>query len=388
MSRRKINVLYALINIFLWGAYGVLVAYASRYFLHLGLTNTQSGILLGLGTGASFLIQPLLTGVIERLHVSVQRIVCILTATILLCTLPLLPLIDRRWPAVVLFSVACVCVQALPSFANALGMSAIHGGLPLNYGPSRGLGSVSFALCVQGVNLLLVHFGMRTLAVCAAVLTLGLLISTLCFPRLEQTQQAHREASSLPQFFLENRRLFLLLTGCVLLLISTSALTNFMYQIALFKGNGDAQGTAVMIAAIVELVPMVLFARMLCRARCNFWLKLSGIFCTLRLALTLLLPGIAGLYIAQFAQMLGYGLYTVSSVYYVGMVVAKKDEVKGQTYLGAVCTVGGLMASVFSGLLIDALGVRQMLLVYTGVSALGAVLLFFSVQRTPAVVKE
>lgn len=36
MSRRKINVLYALINIFLWGAYGVLVAYASRYFLHLG----------------------------------------------------------------------------------------------------------------------------------------------------------------------------------------------------------------------------------------------------------------------------------------------------------------------------------------------------------------
>lgn len=122
MSRRKINVLYALINIFLWGAYGVLVAYASRYFLHLGLTNTQSGILLGLGTGASFLIQPLLTGVIERLHVSVQRIVCILTATILLCTLPLLPLIDRRVPAVVLFSVACVCVQALPSFANALGI--------------------------------------------------------------------------------------------------------------------------------------------------------------------------------------------------------------------------------------------------------------------------
>ena len=46
------------------------------------------------------------------------------------------------------------------------------------------------------------------------------------------------------------------------------------------------------------------------------------------------------------------------------------------------------MASVFSGLLIDAFGVRQMLLVYTGVSALGAVLLFFSVQRTPAVVKE
>lgn len=388
MSRRKINVLYALINIFLWGAYGVLVAYASRYFLHLGLTNTQSGILLGLGTGASFLIQPLLTGVIERLHVSVQRIVCILTATILLCALPLLPLIDRRVPAVVLFSVACVCVQALPSFVNALGMSAIHGGLPLNYGPSRGLGSVSFALCVQGVNLLLVHFGMRTLAVCAAVLTLGLLISTLCFPQPEQARLERREASRFPQFFLENRRFFLLLTGCVLLLISTSALTNFMYQIALFKGNGDAQGTAVMIAAIVELVPMVLFARMLCRARCNFWLKLSGIFCTLRLALTLLLPGIAGLYIAQFAQMLGYGLYTVSSVYYVGMVVAKKDEVKGQTYLGAVCTVGGLMASIFSGLLIDALGVRQMLLVYTGVSALGALLLFFSVQRTPAVVKE
>lgn len=383
MSRR-INLLYALINIFLWGAYGVLVAYASRYFLHLGLTNTQSGILLGLGTGLSFLIQPLLTGVVERLHVSVQRIVCILAAAILLGTLPLLPLIDRRVPAVILFSIACISVQALPSFVNALGISAIHSGLPLSFGPCRGLGSVSFALCVQGVNLLLIRFGMRALAVCAAALTLGLLVCTLCFPRLEQARQERREASSLPQFFRENHRFALLLTGCVLLLISTSALTNFMYQIALFKGSGDAQGTAVMIAAIVELVPMALFTRMLRRARCEFWLKLSGIFCTLRLALTLLLPGIAGLYIAQLAQMLGYALYTVSSVYYVGMVVAKKDEVKGQTYLGAVCTVGGLLASIFSGLLIDALGVQQMLLVYTGVSALGALLLFFSVQRTPA----
>ena len=382
MHRRRINLLYALINLFLWGAYGVLVAYASRYFVQLGLTNSQSGILLGAGTAASFLLQPLLTGVIERLHVSVQRVVCLLTAAILLCALPLFPLIARRWPAVILFSIACVCVQALPSFVNALGMSAIHDGLPLNYGLCRGLGSVSFALCVQAVNLLLLRFGMRTLAVCSAALTLGLLIAVWRFPRLEQPQQERRRASGFRQFFQENPRFAPLLFGCILLLVSTSALTNFMYQIALFKGNGDAQGTAVMIAAMVELIPMLFFTRMLRRARCDFWLKLSGIFCTLRLALTLLLPGVGGLYAAQLSQMLGYALYTVSSVYYVGLVIPKKDEVKGQTYLGAASTVGGLLASILSGLLIDALGVRKMLLVYTAVSAAGALVLFLSAQRT------
>lgn len=138
-----------------------------------------------------------------------------------------------------------------------------------------------------------------------------------------------------------------------------------------------------MLSALVELPTMFLFTRMRRVARCEFWLKLSGLFFLLRVTLSLVLPGVTGLYIAQLTQAMGFALYTVSSVAYTEKLIAKRDEVKGQTYLAAANSTGSLAASLLAGTLIDLLGVKNMLLVSIAVAAAGALLLCAAVKPLP-----
>lgn len=381
MKNRRAYALYTLLNAFFWGNVGVNVTYASRFFLSLGLTNAQAGLLLAASLLGAFLLQPAVTAIIERLHVSLQRVICTASGLITLFSAMLIPLGKTPGAAVPLFTLNCMLLQLQPGFINALGMSAIQQGYRLNYGLSRGCGSVSFALVVRLVNLLIVRFGMGVLALCSLVAALCALLSAALFPRLEGMQKERQAASGFVEFFRANRLFFVFLLGGCFLYLGHNALTNFMYQVALYKGNGDAQGTAVMLSALSELPVMFLFLKMLRRARCDFWLKVSGIFCTLRLILSLVLPGIGGLYAAQLTQSLGFALYSVSSVYYVGTAVEARDIVKGQAYLGAANNVGNLLASVLAGILVDSLGVQNMLLIVIAVSVLSTVLLFVSVRK-------
>ena len=115
------------------------------------------------------------------------------------------------------------------------------------------------------------------------------------------------------------------------------------------------------------------------------WVCISGVFITLRLLLSLLLPGVEGLYAAQICQMLGYALIAVSAVYYVGQKIDKRNVVKGQTYLGITNTLGCLIAHFSGGVLIDRFGVGAMMLICSAVSVVGMLLLFVAVyERRPA----
>ena len=126
---------------------------------------------------------------------------------------------------------------------------------------------------------------------------------------------------------------------------------------------------------------MFLFTRLLRRVRCDVWLVLSGAFMTLRLVLTWLVPSAVGLCLAQVTQMLGYALLAVSSVYYVGTVIDRRNVVKGQTYLGSANTLGCLLAYVLGGVLIDGTGVDGMLIFCLVLSVVGLVLTLLSRER-------
>ena len=175
-------------------------------------------------------------------------------------------------------------------------------------------------------------------------------------------------------------RFCLLLAGAFLLFFGHNTLASYLYRVAQWKGNADAQGTATMLAALLELPILFGFPLLLRKAGSGSWLRLSGIFFTLRLLLTLLLPGTAGFYLAQCMQMGGFALYTVSSVYYVNEIIPVQDAVKGQSFLGAAGTIGAVAANVLGGALLDASGVPLLLTVCTIVSAAGAAIVWCAVQ--------
>lgn len=396
MKQRNATLQYAFVHMMLWALYGFLFSYANPYLTErLHLSDTAAGLILGIATGMAFLLQPILTSIVDRTRLNVRHvsIVCALFTTVCAAA-TVLPV--GKHATVVLFAGACVSLQTLPSFANALGMEGIRGGQTINFGLARGLGSVFFGVGSKLAAPLIAAFGMHSVAVSGAVCAALLAAAVALFPRAQRLI-AHNEEekpTSARMFFQENPKFILLLLGVILLYIGHNALSNCMFRISESKLSAgasqdaitDVQGTALMIAAVVELPMMFLFTRLVKKIRCDIWLILSCVFMTLRLILTLVLPSAAGLYIAQVAQMFGYALFAVASVYYVGSVVSKRNVVKGQTYLGSGNTLGCLGAYVLCGSLIDMVGVEKMLLVSTVLSVIGLVCIMFGTERVKATI--
>lgn len=380
MKKRSSTAAYAFIHAMLWSVYGFLFSYANPYLTErLSFSDTQAGLILGIATALSFALQPLLTAVVDRtgLHVKNVSFSCALLTAICAAATLLHP---GRNLTMVLFASSCVCLQVLPSFANALGMEGIRGGQSINFGLARGIGSVCFGVSARLASPLIAEMGMDGVALSGAVSAAALALAIAVFPKnpLSVDRKNAEKPTTAREFFREEPKFLGLLLGVILLYIGHNALSNCMYRIAESKLHGatqeavtDVQGTALLIAAVAELPMMFLFTRLVRKIRCDVWLLLSAVFMTVRILLTLVLPTATGLYAAQLAQALGYALFAVASVYYVGSVVSEKNVVKGQTYLGACNTLGCLLAYVLGGSLIDRIGVENMLLTCSVLSVLG-----------------
>lgn len=391
MKQKNATVQYAFVHMMLWALYGFLFSYANPYLTNqLHMSDTAAGLVLGIATGVAFLLQPILTAVVDRTKLNVRR-VCVFCALFTTVSAAATVLPVGKTATMLLFAGACVSLQTLPSFANALGMEGIRSGQKINFGLARGLGSVFFGVGSKLAAPLIAEFGMDAVAVSGAVCAALLALAVMLFPhgdRLLSRKDAEKPTSA-RVFFRENPKFIGLIIGVVLLYIGHNALSNCMYRIAQSKLASDAteaavtdvQGTALMIAAVVELPMMFLFTKLARKVRCDIWLILSAVFMTLRLILTLMLPSAVGLYAAQFAQMFGYALFAVASVYYVGTVVSQRNVVKGQTYLGSGNTMGCLLAYVLCGTLIDLVGVEKMLIVSTVLSVIGSVFMILSTER-------
>ncbi len=379
-KRNSMQAPFVLMQGAIWGAYGFLFSYANRYLLAKGLLSYEIGLILGLATAGAFLLQPILTAGVDK-NLFTCRSVLLGAGCMMSICCGLLLVMERTWLVVLLYALACVALQVLPAFSNAIAMEALHGGKYLNFGAARGIGSVSFGLCAQLAVPAIDRLGLGMIPMLAGLMGLFLMAAALCFTRSKSVKRDTKNPTPLLKFFRKNKKFALFLLGSVLLYIGHNVLSNCMFQIARWKGDEAAQGTALLIAALVELPVMFLFGFLSKKLASGKWVCLSGVFFTLRLLLSWLLPGVSGLYAAQAAQMLGFALFAVSSVHYVDKVVEKRDVVKGQTYLGVSNTLGCLIAHFLGGALIDGVGIEKMFLICTLISALGMVILFCSTEK-------
>ncbi len=375
--KRGANI-YALVQSALWGAYGVVSVYAARYLIGAGLSNTQAGIVVGAATFGSLLLQPGVTALVDRRHVTLRGALSVLGLVLVACLGGAL-WVQATALKVALYGIANVALGVLPCFVNALGMVGSREGLSINFGVTRGLGSLSYGIFTQIANLAIVRWGDGAVPLLGLALALGLAVLCMVFPA-GGAPEKQEKAGGMLEFFRKNPSFTVFLLGNVLLMTGHSALGNCMYQVAAFKGDADAQGTALMLAAVLELPAMFCYSRMRQLRGDKLWVLLSAVFMTARIGLCLILPGVAGLYAAQLAQVAGYAIFAVGTVCYADTLVDAADAVKAQASVGAASTAGSLIASFGAGAVLDALGAAWMLILAAGAAALGAVLVALSAK--------
>lgn len=381
---------YGFLQSMVWGNFGVLICYAGKYCLAQGLTNTQYGVIFGVVSGSAFILQVLLAQIIGKSTKSnvLSLSILVQAGITAACGAILLVAGVQRYSAVALLAIMCILLQVFPAMVDSFGMQKIQSGMYINLGRARGYGSLAYSILTYLCGWCISMFGIKTVPLLGGLMAFALLAGVWTFPKGEvDVKQEHNVNSKAQRLW--DTRFTLVLIGFFLLYASHNFLCNYMYQIAVARGgNESTMGTAISFGAMLELPAMFLIIKLLKVKRCDFWLKASGIFMTMKALLYFMSGTMVGLYAAQLMQLGGFSLFSISAVYYIGSTVSKENSVRGQTYRAATCTFSNLLAYFLGGVVCDYFSPQAVIVCSIAFGLIGTVILFMScckVEKTVGV---
>ncbi|MCF0134035.1 MAG: MFS transporter [Blautia sp.] len=372
---------YAALPFLYWGAFCAIVSYCSFYLLSIGLSNAVIGVIIACSGVVSVLFQPMVAGYADRTEsISLKYIILIVIVLQILGFAMLFLLHDS--PAVVSGIIyGCeICLHQINTpLINALGTETLNQGRKLNYGAARAFGSIGYALIAYILGMITVRRPSSSVLLAAIILLLLLALCTLLFPFEKVRNSANftsQKAVTGLEFFRSYTRFTGVLVGCIGIYIGHVLINNFTLQIVQSKGGSTAQmGTAQAIASIFELPVMFCFGYMLKKYHAKTWMKISGIFFSLKIIATYLAPDMTVFYGIQFFQLFGWALISVASVFYINSVMRDADKIKGQAYFTMTYTLGTVVGSLIGGALLDAFSASAMLVFGSIVSTVGTVII-------------
>lgn len=380
---------YGLVQAAYWSGFCMIVLFASAYLLDAELTNAQIGVVIAAGGLLSAVLQPVVAGLADRSHRVPLRLWCSALGLVIAAVAAILLVPGLTWLlTAVFFGLLVLTVQLLQPLVNALGMAAMARGVKVNFGVARAAGSGVFALVSVGAGWAIASAG--TVMVPLLIIGFQLILAAACLTFVhrggpavvaEETVDAPplRVAPLTRQRWV---RFFLLLAGITLSMSAHAMINNYLLQIMRHHGGDTGEmGTAVMIAALVELPVMMLWGRVVGRWSPGLLLRVAGVFFVIKTAATWLAPNLLSIYGAQLLQMLAFAVMIMASVYYVERLLPAADRIKGQAYMTMTSTAGSVVGSLAGGALLDAAGVSVMLLAATVIAGVGAVLTLFSAER-------
>lgn len=383
---RKITALYGTVQGLFWMGYAAIIGFASVYLLSKDYTSSQIGMLIAVASLLSALSQPWVAGLADRPGRWNSRALVLMLSIGIAVSAAILIFLPSAVAAVLLLYGICVTLlQCTTSLINALGVT---GEVLPNFGVGRAAGSVAYAAAVFVLGRMTDRFGGGAVPPAIFLSFALLLAAVFLYPNSKKTpadpSRPGQESTS-GGFFRRYPVFAIVIAGCLLIFISHNLLCSFTYQIIVTRGGGNSEmGTSMAMSAMVELPPMLLFGWMLKKAPCHSWFRISGIFFFLKNLGTLLCGSVAGFYAVQLFQMFGWGLISVSAVYYINSVMEPRDAVKGQSYYTVALTLGNVFGSVIGGRIIDTLGVNAMLAFGTVCAFLGAVILLVFARKPEA----
>lgn len=385
---------YALLQISTWSFYAILMSFSGNVLRHFGFDDSHISLLLGIASvlalGGQLVIGEL-GGRYPNLKVSYILIGLGLTMLFGSLVVRFSPL--PVFVSVVAYGMCCVIVHLVPHLANALGMDAIRRGSPTNYSLARATGSLGYSIFAYLTGALVKARGVMAVPLVAASSALLLIFSVILYKRCAIDHLPELGLEELPEkkkgrdgaFLRKYPRFALFLVGAVFLQISHGLINNFMFQIMQHKnGTAAQQGIAAAVCAFSEIPIMLAFPFMLRKLHCDRWLRLASMCMLLKPLGTLLAASPQTVYIAQATQLLGYGLYAISSVNYAEMLVEKGESVQAQSYLGTSVTGGALIALFSGGVLCQHLGVNAMIFISCICAVVGGIFVLLTAQKTKA----
>ena len=386
---RRLDWHYIAMQMGFWAMFAAIVAYQTALLLDRGFTNGEAGLMTSVRCLAGIVFQPLLGGFADRHpRVPLKGIVGVSLALSLAAGVWYWaePAMGLAQTALVWVVIGGLGVSSYP-LMDAMAVQFINDGMPIRYSLGRGLGSLAYAVVCVLLGLQVGQWGVETTLVTFLLLTAAEIALVFTYPTWHPHAPAAQAEQARPQSALSllrsNPRFTLMPAGVLFGLTAVLPLSNFLVNVILSRGGTAADlGLAMFLMGGFELPAAFLFPRLLRRLGSGRILVLSMFFGTLKGVALLLTWNLAGVLLCQPLQMLGYGLFTPASVYFVNESVPPADRVRGQTIMMVASNgLGGMLGGLLAGWTLDAGGANWMLAGCILCGCVGTVLCLLALPR-------
>lgn len=388
MTKKQLsyNIQYALMQGLYWLGFCACVAFAAVYMQHRGYTNSEIGLTIALGNIIGVALSAWLGSLADRKgRTGLFAALMALVAGQLIIQGTFTFIKDSSGFVAVGYCLYLAFVNAGGGLVNQLSFELQAECGRVNFGTARALGSLFYSLGATVIGALLEAYTPAALPLAAGTGMLCQLVLLFALSmelgRGAVSADAHAnpgkdggEASSLIDFFRNNRRYTLMMFGMGILFISQNLVITFFINVVRAAGGDMADmGRITGFMAIMELPTMLLFDRISRRISAPACMRIASVGLVLKALAFALATSVSGLYAACLLQAVSFGLITPASVRYSDLYIPPKDAAKGQTVAFAMTTLGSVFAGSVGGILFDNLPVRTALLVGTAVAVAGAV---------------
>ena len=369
-----------------WATAAGVVSFATAFLLQQGFAASTVGILLASGNLLSCGFQPLLASWADRTGGNVLKwltLVLTLISAACFASIQLLPLPETLFGLLYLLGV--FAFDAMNPLMNALNVSYMTNGYSINYGLSRGLGSLAYAFAALGIGKVMARFGSEWMI----WISLGLLAinaaMTLSYPSLVTSvlkKKENRDACSVPVFFRRYKWYCVSLLGVMLLGMFHAMTENYLIEIVTpLGGDSGTVGVALFVATAIEAVFLVYLDQIRSKISDNWLLKIAGLSFVLKSVLFLAAGNVMTIYAIQLLQATSYTFLSPIQMYYANNKIRAADMVKGQAFSTASYTLGCAAGNFAGGQLLSAFDVRTMLLAGIAMAVAGTAVFFLTVEK-------
>ena len=158
--RKTLTFQYTFHQMAYWATAAGVMSFATAFLLQKGFAASTVGILLASGNLLSCAFQPVLAAWADRTGGNVLKwMTAALTAVSAACFASLQLLAMRESVFGFLYLLGIFAFDAMNPLMNALNVSYMTNGYSINYGLSRGLGSLAYAFAALGIGKVMAKFG-------------------------------------------------------------------------------------------------------------------------------------------------------------------------------------------------------------------------------------
>lgn len=386
-EKRNLTFKYIVIQIGMWAMYAPLMGYTSVFLLAKGFSNTEVGIISGLGCIISAVLQAMVSNYADRENSKSVKALLIMFAALQIALAVVLLAIGNNFVLAigVIFGALIAIMQLMVPLTNSMAMEMMNQGKLINYGAARGTASMVYAILVNTMGAFAKGNNLSIVPIATMLSAAILLVGTVLFPFKKAPGSVEEELKSETDtrpFLVKYPKVALFVIGAICAYVGHNLINVFLFQIVSLKGGNHVNmGVCLSLAAVFEIPVMFGFAYLVAKRDSSTWVRVGGVGIMLKIILTLLVPDMISLYIVQICQLFGFATFVVATVYYANQVVEECDRVKGQAYMTMANTLGIVFASMLGGVLIDIYGTNGMMIVGSVITVVGTVLIFLSTMK-------